>query len=268
MTTAMGMTLVVGLLGQVLAAPPFSEDPAVRMAYMKGSVAPYAIRPADPGSNPLRLRPDPVFRLDNPVGGVKDGVVYLWADAETGRPEVSLQVFRTRTGYWMHEWTSLATGPLVAEAGGDARWHPSKPGVAFRPVPDAPAPAATPEARLRQMRAMAEGFSARDFSQNKEWNDLRLLPRPWHRYGKAGSGVEDGALFALVLGTDPEVFLLIEARPGPGGGPRWHYALAPMSSFELKVAHKGAEVWALPWRPRAKDPADTFYDMQYSVEQP
>lgn len=39
-----------------------------------------------------------------------------------------------------------------------------------------------------------------------------------------------------------------------------------MTSFEVKVAWKGKQVWTLPWRKLSKDPTDPFYDMRYSVE--
>ena len=113
---------------------------------------------------------------------------------------------------------------------------------------------------------MAEEFSATDDFLSAGWSQLRLLPKPWHRYGKAGSGVEEGALFAFAIGTDPEVFLMIESRPNPAGGFRWEYALAPMTSFEVKVSWKGNLVWRLPWRKLSKDPTDPFYDMEYSRE--
>ena len=65
-------------------------------------------------------------------------------------------------GNWLHEFTSLSTGPFVATEEGTPRWSPAEPGVDFRPVPGAPKPAATPGARLRQMRAIAEEFKAED----------------------------------------------------------------------------------------------------------
>jgi hypothetical protein len=266
MTTALGLTLILALAGQLREAPPFSEDAAVRLAYMKDSVAPYNIRRAEARSPLFRFRADPIFRMDNPVSGTKEGAIFLWTDAETDRPEAAIQVFRTATGDWMHEWTSLATGAITAEVGDNPKWRPTKPGLEFRPVPDAPVPSATPETRLRQLRALAEGFSASDNFRGVGWSQLRLLPKPWLRYGKAGSEVEDGALFTLVLGTDPEVFLLIESRKNPAGGLRWEYALAPMTSYELKVSHKGKEVWTVPWRKGARDPGEPFFDMQYSRE--
>lgn len=174
-------------------------------------------------------------------------------------------MFRAPQGFRNHAWTSLAASPIVAEVGTRAVWRP-RPGVEFRPVPEAPAPASTPAARLRQLRALAEEFSASDDFLGAGWTQLRLLPKPWLRYGKAGSGVEDGALFAFVLGTDPEVVLMIESRPDPAGGLRWEYALAPMTSFEVKASWKGNPVWSLPWRKASKDTTDPFYDMEYSRE--
>jgi hypothetical protein len=146
------------------------------------------------------------------VTGVKDSAIFLSTDAETGRPEATIQMFRAPTAIWLHDWTSLSTSPIVAELGTKALWRP-KPGVEFHPVPDAPAPAATAPARLRQLRALAEEFSATDDFKGAGWSQLRLLPKPWLRYGKAGSGVEDGALFAFAIGTDPEVVFMIESRP-------------------------------------------------------
>lgn len=265
MATTFALALMLALPGQVLPAPPFQEDAAARLAYMKESVAPYRIHRTAGESPAFRLRAEPVFRLDNPVSGVKDSAIFIWTDVETGRPEVTIQMFRTPTGFWNHDWTSLSTSPIVAEVGNREKWRP-RPGVEFRPVPEAPAPAATLSARLRQLRAMAEEFSATDDFLGAGWSQLRLLPKPWLRYGKAGSGVEDGALFAFAIGTDPEVVLMIESRPDPTGVLRWEYALAPMTSFEVKASWKGNEVWTLPWRKLSKDATDPFYDLEYSLE--
>lgn len=263
-----GTIVVAVMLAQhreLRAGPPFSKDPAVRLAYMKDSVAPYRIHRAGAGSPPLQLIAEPIFRLDNPVSQVKDSAIFLWADPATGRPEATIQMFRAPTKYWIQDWTSLSTDPIVADVGPRTVWRP-RPDVAFRPVPEAPAPAAAPHARLRQLRALAEEFSATDDFLHAGWSELRLMPRPWLRYGKAGSGVEDGALFAFAIGTDPEVALMIESRPDPAGGFRWEYALAPMTSFEVKAFWKGRLVWTLPWRKEPFDPKGPFYDMYYARE--
>ncbi len=238
------------------------EGAPARLAYMKDSVTRYTVRPAEAGAAAFRLVPEPIFRLNNAVSGVKDGAIFLWLD-ELNRPEAAVQVFRIPNGWWLHEFTSLSTGPFVAETDSARTWHPSRPGLEFKPIPDAPKPASTAEQRLRQMRAMAREFAAEDEFEGKDWNALRLLPTPLLRYGKAGAKVEDGALFSFVLGTDPEVFLMLEARPGRAGL-EWQYAFAPMTSYAVKGSWKGKDAWSLPWRKDAIDPNGTFCDLIYS----
>jgi hypothetical protein len=120
--------------GPIVAAPPLSDDADIRLAYMKETVASYRIHLKGDSSRPFRLRPEPIFRLDNPVTSVKDSAFFIWTDPETGRPEATIQMFRAPTKYWIHDWTSLSAGPIVAEVGTTERWWP-KPGVEFRPVP-------------------------------------------------------------------------------------------------------------------------------------
>jgi hypothetical protein len=259
MTTALTMILTLGLLTQSK-----DDDAPARLTFMKDSVTPYNIHPLAAGSASFHLQIEPVFRLNNSVSGVKDGAIFLWTN-DLGRPEAAVQVFRIASGVWLHEFTSLSTAPFVAEVGSVASWRPARPGLEFKPVPDAPKPSNTPEGRLRQMRAMVQDFSADDHFEGKSWSTLRLLTKPLLRYGKAGAEVEDGALFSFVLGTDPEVFLMLEARLGKEGL-EWQYAFAPMTSYQVKGSWKGKETWSLPWRYPAKDPAEVFYDMDYSKE--
>jgi hypothetical protein len=56
-------------------------------------------------------------------------------------------------------------------------------------------------------------------------------------------------MFVFVLGTDPEVLLLIESR-GTGAGPEWRRAFARMNSVELRVRRGDRVEWStqtLPW---------------------
>jgi hypothetical protein len=253
-------------LSLALLAQSKDDDAPARLAFMKESVAAYNVHPLASGSASFKLQAEPIFRLNNPVSGVKDGAIFLWLN-DLGRPEAAVQVFRIPSGVWLHEFTSLSTAPFVAEVGSVASWRPAKPGLEFKPVPDAPKPANTAEGRLRQMRALAEDFAADDHFESKAWSKLRLLPKPLVRYGKAGAEVEDGALFGFVLGTDPEVFLMLESRPGKDGL-EWQYAFAPMTCYQVKASWKGKETWALPLRYPANDPAGTFYDVEHSKERP
>jgi hypothetical protein len=141
-------------------------------------------------------------------------------------------------------------------------WHPSKPGLEFKPLPDAPKPAETEAQRARQMHALSQGFRASDNFKTRGWSELRILPKPIARYGKAGTELIDGSLFAFVLGTDPEVLLFLEARKGENG-PEWQYALAPMTVYAVKSTLQGKPVWELPDRQPSNDPAQPFFDLPF-----
>jgi hypothetical protein len=57
-------------------------------------------------------------------------------------------------------------------------------------------------------------------------------------------------MFVFVQGTDPEVFLLLEAR-GHGEAARWAFAAARMNGVEFRLRYLDREVWAvevMPWR--------------------
>jgi hypothetical protein len=74
---------------------------------------------------------------------------------------------------------------------------------------------------------------------------LRLLPRPLFQYEAIEAGVHEGALFAFVMGTDPELFLLLETRRTEAG-PVWQYAVARFTTVSLQLSHDGREVWQCP----------------------
>ena len=221
-----------------------------RLQTMRESMKVYGISRQADGLEPLELQNDPVFRLGR-SGNLLDGAVFLFLD-DLGRPEVAIQPFLDRSdtapnGKWIHEFTSLSTGPLFARRGGNARWRPEEPGLQFKALTDAPKPAATATARLRQMRTIADEFQADDAYGDGDYHGLRMLTRPIARYGKAGEVIEDGALFAFVHELDSKVFLFVEARKG-ANGLEWQYGLAPMGCWAVKVKYKGREVWDLPRR--------------------
>jgi hypothetical protein len=230
--------------------------------FMQDSAQLYTIEPIDSdATGPLQLQAEPAFRLGRQgASNLMEGALFFWLD-NVGRPEAAVQIYRGRRpdapqGKWFHEFTSLSTGLLEARQDGKPVpvWSPSVPGLTFASWPEAVAPAATPAQRGRQMRSFAQQIKASRGAQvtssQNGWDELRLLPTPVARYGKPGSAVLDGALFAFVIGTDPEVFLFVEERPGPEG-PRWEYALAPMSCWPLKASGPGGITWELPFRPAA-----------------
>lgn len=260
MTCFFWVPMLWGLVSQ--APPPAGDTPAdlkARLEFMKRSMAAHEIRATDARGGRYRLQADPVLRFTNPLGGSKDGGLFLWLD-DADRPVVASQILWNPQRIWVQELSSLSAGPLEAISADRRFWKPARAGAAFLPVPDAPRPAETAERRLRQMRQIAEGFSVEDFYKGTSWNQLRLLTRPLARYGKPGSDVQDGALFCFALATDPEALLMLESRPGQDG-PRWQYAFAPMTVFAIKASRKGRAIWSKPAEANgsARDPSNTFF---------
>jgi hypothetical protein len=258
----MSTTIVIGLIAGLLAQSPPQKpaapagasdrapdpaDAAARLAIMQRSLSSFRIQSAEDRGAPFRLQPEPIFRFNNPVGNSKDGAIFLWL-GEFDRPEVAVQVFLRRyDDQWVQEFTSLAPSRLTGQHEDGAVWSPAVAGVQLKLVPGAPRPAENVDQRLRQMRLLAQDFVAEDHFQRKSWQRLRLLAKPLARYGRPGTNLIDGALFSFVLGTDPEVYLMLEARAAKGGA-EWQFALAPMSTYALKAAYKGQEVWSVPLR--------------------
>jgi hypothetical protein len=234
----------------VLAADEGVEALAKKMlpVYVK-EVSEYTMAVESTPNNPLELNKEPVFEWSNPVRqGLQQGVLFLWL--RDGRPAALGCIFSEPEGKLrgrkvVHEFHALdAEKLLVARPNALNEWKPQA-GLARTEVPDAPAPAATPGARLLQMRRLAQEFTGYEVdSEGKRW-DLRLLPAPLYRYPVGKSGVVDGALFTLVsnAGTDPEVLLLIEARE-EGAKQRWEYACGRFSDRSLYVQRKEKEVWS------------------------
>jgi hypothetical protein len=141
---------------------------------------------------------------------------------------------------------SLSQDELTIERDGKIVWQPNRPGLSLKDVPDSPKPAGTPARRLQQIRELSKDFTASmiDYRRNELGNRqaLRLLPQPIYRYQSTDPDVLDGALLTFVFGTDPEIFLLLEARR-VNGELRWKYALVRMNFDALTVLYKEREVW-------------------------
>jgi hypothetical protein len=201
---------------------------------------------AGEGDEAKRL-PDPLLRWWQPIRGGDDGALYLWVNK--GRPvaAVTFFTFKMPEGDRMlvHERHSFAPGPIEATWRGQSQWRTTEPGLTFKRLPDAPAPADTAPARLRQMQAMIRDVSATTTDDNGSKWTMRPLNKPLHRYEATDQDVRDGALFALAQGTDPEAFFLLEAR-GSGKDARWEYAIARFTDLKLRVEYKGSEVFAGP----------------------
>jgi hypothetical protein len=188
----------------------------------------------------------PVLRWTNPHVGRVYGSVFMWT--ADGRPEAVASVFKW---YSPHddlyiEWKSLASNQLTFLREGRQIWRCRPAETKWIKLTDAGAPRSQPRDRLAQMRQIVRDFSAelidrRDDPAGRRLQ-LRLLTQPIYRYGETKPPLTDGAVFAFVQGTDPEVLLLVEAR-NDAGGPHWQYAIARLNTDTLAVRRNSQEVW-------------------------
>jgi len=230
----------------------------------KQSAARYRIATDTGRPKDVVLTQEPVLHWTNPVRGTVAGAVFVWV--ADGRPEVVGSIYRYQEDGTMveeNEFQSLATSGLTASRDGQPVWVPRTPGIRMAPIPGAPKPAAAAAERLRQMRSLAREFHA-FFNAPEDQSELRLLPKPLFRYETKRPDLPDGALFAFVLTTDPEVLLMIEARP-VGGAPVWHYGLARMSMVNLRAAHKDHEVWKADWASDLRNPSNPYISIRVPV---
>jgi hypothetical protein len=194
----------------------------------------------------LNLETKPVLRWTNPGIGRVYGDVYVWT--RNGRPAAVVSFYKAwKPKYdFTAEMHSLSLSEISAERDGVVVWKPQQAGITLNPVPDATKPAESAPRRLQQMRDLASRFSARLVDRRVnlqgEQQELRLLTQPLYRYRSSDPEVLDGALFGIVLGTDPEVFLLLEARQS-GDSRTWQYGLARMNIDPIAVSYMNKEVW-------------------------
>jgi hypothetical protein len=200
------------------------------------------VRDDDPPAK-IELREKPILKWSNPTEGALFGSVVLWT--VDGRPEAAASIYRWYTGKkeFHAELKSLSTHPLKATREKEPAWETGESDIKFHELAHDSPPADREGRRAQQMRDIARRFAADLVHPRKGRNALRLLPQPVYRYEKLPKELLDGALFAFVQGTDPEVFLLIEAEKTAGGA-RWRYAASRMNMFELHLALDDKEVWS------------------------
>lgn len=232
------------LVAAFLSAPPdvppapAASSPEQRLAFARQAAEQYRFVAKSAGTEPALLHPQPLLRWDNQVVREDDGLLFLWTE-KTGRPLVAAQFF-LQGDAWHHEFQSLSGNSFEArcERAKDWMWHPICAGLTLAPAEETDPPAGTAAARLRQMRGIAERYSGTvDVDRSGTFansHELRLLTTPVYRYADEKTGLIDGAIFAFVQGTNPEVLLILEADR-QGTEPQWRLGFAPMTSFHLRV---------------------------------
>lgn len=199
--------------------------------------------------------------------GVQRGVVGVWT--LEGRPFAIGTVFchvlenDAAKFRFNHELHTLREKGFSADTAKGTVWKAPTGGFTRTAITGSEPPAENPTARMRQMRAIAERFTASAISDMAQKSQLRLLSKPLYRYEtKTG----DGALFTFMsdAGTDPEVILAIECdKTGKGG--QWYFGCARYSDMKLFVKLDGNDAWAFedgakgPWHKSGVNDPLRFY---------
>jgi len=197
----------------------------------------------------LEFVADPVLRWPNPTREVPEGATFIWT--LDGRPEAIGCIWQHAV--LCHAFQSLSGEKLLAEHGGQTVWQPTRAGIELQDFPESPTPADSAAKRLNQMKELARRFHCR-LGDGRKGEDLRLLTSPLYRYKTNRKDLIDGALFAYVQGTDPEVVLVLEAHRRDGKS-AWKYALTRRSMLALEADLDGERIWAVPHTPGSPDEA-------------
>ncbi len=209
---------------------------------------------------PLDPPTEPVLRWTNPAVGRVYGNTYVWL--QNGRPVAAGCLFRNFHPYnsFNGELAALAGTKLVAKRDDKVMWRP-RDEWKWHPLPGAGAPAATAAQRRVQMRALAGDFvvellDTRNVPRGEDQTP-RLLPRPLYRYDAERTKTLDGALYAFVVGTDPELLLLLECDTA-AAKPAWRFGVVRMNRDTIRLKRKGETVWEAAWF-RKHSPEDPYY---------
>lgn len=169
----------------------------------------------------------------------------LWAWRESGRPLALVELYEPASGdSWVHALTLTSTQKISLKTTGATKWQPGEIQLRPQTIPDSPSPAAKEPQRLRQIKDLARRFAAHEFwDPDNSRFELRLLVQPVLHYSDAKASIQDGAIFVMAHGTNPEALLFIEAIGKSLEEARWHCAFARLGSAEIHVELDGKEIW-------------------------
>ena len=195
---------------------------------------------------PFARQPEPIFHHIQSVRGKSVGSVFLFTEP-SGRPAAVSDVFFLSSGKkttMYHEFHSLSSRPLTVLSASKLLGVAEQPGVTWSEIPDAGAPADKAAARDRQIRLLSRRFTAHLVDRKQDRFELRLLTTPLYRFDATETQeCLGGALMVFCQETDPEIFLLIEARRD-GDKYKWMHAAAEFSNMNLFLRLDDKEVWS------------------------
>ncbi len=196
------------------------------------------------GDSPAKiaLRERPIFSWANPEVKSIGGELYLWTAG--GQPVATIGIWTYDDVTDSFELQSLCTHSIDAQSKQAVPWRPRVGGLTFVKLEGVPTPDNAPARRQTQMRNVLRQKFTGEITKNDsgQIEKLRLLSQPIYRYDPMPANLIDGAIFAFAYGTDPEIFVLLEARK-TDSGPQWYYAFAPATSRRARGYLDGQKLW-------------------------
>lgn len=240
-------SLVVMLIGTLAAQEPVEISRSEQVRLMQAVAKEYEMRPTASRDVVLTFAESAALRYSNPVRELlSDGATFFYFDGPRPVAAVSLSIRgrpNEKQGVWA-ELSLVAPVPLVCRRDGAEFWSPQEDLPKWSVVAKAPTPAGTGTARLVQMRDLARRFEV-EVLRKEVWTTSRLLTQPVARFTDPRSRSLDGAVFVYAEATDPEVLLVLDARPeGNSESATWHYLLVKMSAPPTRTRLDGKEVWS------------------------
>lgn len=241
------LTLLITLFVQTIqASEKDSKNSKTEMApskldLMRHLLNSWSIRTKEKRAEPLAFVQEPVMRYHDPKYKLIDCAI--WRLGKKGRPRAYVVVEMDQpngtAGRATYEFLAVSEGPFRI-SGRAVQWQPWELGVTFKPLPDAPKPAATAAERLKQMEQLAMRFSAESML-GREKVYLNLHPTPFDRYQPTDAKNSDAAVFQFERGFNPEVILIFETD-----GEKWSYGCGKISATAVLVKMDKKEVWSAP----------------------
>lgn len=225
-----------------------NDDKKAKLRAAEIHVQKLELRAADDAARQIERVDQPLLSFGDPARVYSDGTLWAWGDK--GRPVAVMELWQDRQALgllWIHTLTLTSPRRATLTTPSSQRWQPAELPPKPTVFAEAPSPAPKASSRLRQFKELARRFTAYEhFDPDNSRVELRLLVQPVHRYSDPGSNLQDGAIFILAHGTNPEIVLMIEAMGETVATSRWHYNVLRSTHAETHVQLDGHEVWQCP----------------------